>query len=241
MSRPYAAFDIDGTLIRWQLYHALADNLAKHRLLDEVDYQAVKAARMTWKERAGENSFDDYEKTLVRVVNRAISNISVAQLKLACEEVMSEYRDQVYTFSRDLINELKAKKYLLFAISGSQQEVVEMLAQYYGFDDWAGTIYETRNGQYTGKSLPLRSNRKQEVLEQLIKKHAAIQEGSLAVGDSESDIPMLSAVEKPIAFNPNKALFEHACKHNWSIVLERKNVVYKLEPSNGSYILAPTD
>ena len=27
--RPFAVFDIDGTLIRWQLYHSIADTLAR--------------------------------------------------------------------------------------------------------------------------------------------------------------------------------------------------------------------
>ena len=32
MPRPFAVFDIDGTIIRWQLYHALADELASLRI-----------------------------------------------------------------------------------------------------------------------------------------------------------------------------------------------------------------
>ncbi len=32
MSQPFAVFDIDGTIIRWQLYHALADELAKENI-----------------------------------------------------------------------------------------------------------------------------------------------------------------------------------------------------------------
>ena len=52
---------------------------------------------------------------------------------------------------------------------------------------------------------------------------------------------MLSTVEQPIAFNPTKQLFEHARTYGWRIVLERKNMVYELEPRDGSYILAQTE
>ena len=33
-SRPFAVFDIDGTLIRWQLYHAVADDMAKQNIIN---------------------------------------------------------------------------------------------------------------------------------------------------------------------------------------------------------------
>jgi phosphoserine phosphatase len=49
-----------------------------------------------------------------------------------------------------------------------------------------------------------------------------------ARGDTESDIPMLELVEIPIAFNPNKKLFEHAKARGWRTVVERKDVIYEL-------------
>jgi phosphoserine phosphatase len=39
---------------------------------------------------------------------------------------------------------------------------------------------------------------------------------------------MLELVERPIAFNPNKKLCAHAKKKGWEIVVERKDVIYKL-------------
>lgn len=85
------------------------------------------------------------------------------------------------------------------------------------------------------------SERKPEKLNELVTKHGASWTDSIAVGDSEGDIPMLSAVERPIAFNPTKMLFDKAKEQGWSIVIERKNMVYRLEPSDGSYLLAQTD
>jgi phosphoserine phosphatase len=42
----------------------------------------------------------------------------------------------------------------------------------------------------------------------------------------------------PIAFNPNKELFDHAREHGWNIVVERKNVVYELSAGKEQYVLA---
>jgi HAD superfamily hydrolase (TIGR01490 family) len=233
--RPYAVFDIDGTIIRWQLYHALADELARRGHLDPIQFQKVKQARMNWKKRTA--SFNSYEMTLVNLIKVAITGISVDDLQQACRGVLAEYQDQVYIYTRDLIKELQSKNYLLFAISASQREVVGMLAEYYGFDDYGGSVYETKDGYFTGQSDILMSDRKPIYLKELIKKHGASQQGSIGVGDSESDIPMLSVVEQPIAFNPTQTLFEHATKAGWPIVLERKNMVYHLEPNDGKYQL----
>jgi len=236
--RSFAVFDIDGTVIRWQLYHAMADELARSGHLNPKEFQKVRRARMLWKKRAHETSFEEYEHTLVALIDKAITGIKVSDLEAACRSVMDEYKDQVYTYTRDLIRQLQAKNYLLFAISASQVAIVGLIAGYYGFDDFGGSEYEVKNGYFTGRKEILVSEAKPEFLKQLVAKHDAVRKGSYGVGDSEGDIPMLEAVERPIAFNPTKKLFEHAKNNGWKVVLERKNMVYELEPKDGRYTLA---
>lgn len=235
--RPFAVFDIDGTIIRWQLYHAIGDQLAKQGVIDSADFQRVKTARMSWKRRSGEASFRDYEAELVKVFDKAISDLPVAVFDAAVSSVFDEYKEQVYTYTRDLVSQLKVKNYWLFAISGSPAVIVEKLANYYGFDDFAATNYPTENGRFLGtKDVSL--GKKAVLLEALIAKHGASSAKSFGVGDSESDIDMLSAVEEPIAFNPTKLLFEHAEASGWKVVVERKNMVYELRSQDGTYRLA---
>ncbi|MGI0134008.1 MAG: HAD family hydrolase [Candidatus Micrarchaeaceae archaeon] len=236
-SRPFAVFDIDGTLIRWQLYHALADELGESGKLDPEKFAEVKRARTAWKKRKGSSTFDAYEQLLVDLIGRAITGIKVEDFKLACDKVMEEYKDQVYTYTRDLIRDLKGQGYLLFTISASQDIIVGMLADYYGFDDWGGSVYEIADGHFTGEKVVLRGKRKTTLLKELVTRHKATWKGSIGVGDSEGDIPMLEAVEKPIAFNPNELLFKHAVQQGWKVVVERKNMVYELEPGSGKYTL----
>lgn len=241
MTRPFAVFDIDGTIIRWQLYHALADDLAKAGHLDPREFDKVRAARMIWKKRVKETSFNDYEQTLVNLIDTAITNIRVEDLQAACHRVLLEYQDQVYIYTRDLIQELKVKNYLLFAISASQAEIVQLLADYYGFDDFGGSSYEVKDGYFTGQKDVLKSEKKPAFLQRLVQKHDATWAGSTGVGDSESDIPMLSKIEQPIAFNPTKKLYEHARQQGWPVVVERKNMIYRLELKDGTYVLASSD
>lgn len=237
VERPFAAFDIDGTIIRWQLYHALADELARMGQLDAIQFQAVRKARMAWKKRSPSASFEAYETTLINLIDVAIINIQVEDLQTACRTVLTEYKDQVYVYTRNLINELKAKNYLLFAISASQSQIVEMIADYYGFDDCGGSVYEVKNGCFTGGKQLLTGENKPKYLEQLVSKHDATWQGSIAVGDSAGDIPMLERVQQPIAFNPARQLFEHAQAKGWTVVVERKDMVYKLEAGDGHYQL----
>ena len=52
------------------------------------------------------------------------------------------------------------------------------------------------------------------------------------------DASVLKLVETAIAFNPEDKLYTLAKEQAWKIVIERKNVIYELEPSNGTYLLA---
>lgn len=237
MTTPFAVFDIDGTIIRWQLYHAIGDALAKKGIIDQGAFRQVQEARMNWKRRSSEDQFRTYELELVKAFDAALNGLEVKLLSDVADQVFDEYKEQVYTYSRDLIAQLKKKDYLLFAISGSPAIIVSKLAKYYGFDDFAATEYPAKDGRYLGtKALSL--GKKPELLQQLIQKHHADSVGSIGVGDSEADIGMLELVEQPIALNPTKLLFQHSRAAGWKIVLERKNMVYELEPRDGKYILA---
>jgi HAD superfamily hydrolase (TIGR01490 family) len=241
MSRPFAVFDIDGTIIRWQLYHAIGDRLAKQGIIEDKAFQQVREARMNWKRREGGEGFRQYEAELVKVFNQALVGLEVNQLAAIAQGVFEEYKDQVYTYSRDLILGLKEQNYLIFAVSGSPAVIVQMLAEHYGFDDFAATEFIAKDGRFTGE-VNLSLGRKPELLQSLVAKHQATFRGSIGVGDSEGDIDMLELVEEPTALNPSKLLFQHAREQGWHIVLERKNMIYHLEPgSNGSYVLAQTN
>jgi HAD superfamily hydrolase (TIGR01490 family) len=237
--KKFAAFDIDGTLIRWQLYHAIADALARQGQIKPESYQAIKDARLAWKRRSG-SGFKDYEKQVIETYEAVLATLSFKQLDSAIDAVFEEYKDQVYTYTRDLIAKLKKEGYLIFAISGSQSEIVEKIAGYYGFDDFVGTVYQRGESSFTGDKT-IGSFHKDKTLTDLVEKHGVSFKKSLAVGDSQGDIPMLGLVEQPIAFNPERSLFDHASIKGWKIVIERKNLIIQLEKIDGKYQLVKTN
>ena len=237
MAKSFAAFDIDGTVIRWQLYHAIGDAMAKQGLIDPVVYQKVRDARMNWKIRDNDDAFLEYEGQLVVAFDLGLKDLPVEKFNKLVDGVFAVYHKQVHTYTRNLIDELKTKDYLLFAVSGSPDMIVKKFVEHYGFDDFAATNYQIKDGKYTAEK-DISLGKKSELLSKLIAKHGAVQTGSIAIGDTESDIGMLELVVQPIAFNPTKKLFQHAQQQGWKIVIERKNMVYEMEQIYGKYLLA---
>lgn len=236
-SRKFAVFDIDGTLIRWQLYHAVVDKLAGAGLLGKEAENKLHESRMKWKNREHSEAFAEYEHSLITIYESALLQIKSTEFDDMIDKVIEQYKDQVYTYTRDLVRDLNQKNYFLIAISGSHHELVERLAKYYQFDDWVGSQYERSGQGFSGKKF-IASKDKRALLQHMIKKHNLSLKDSYAVGDSTSDAVMLEMVHNPIAFNPNKSLFDIAKSNNWPIVIERKNVVYELKPNEGKYLLS---
>ena len=236
MTKKFAVFDIDGTLVRWQLYHAITDKLGELGYLPAGSLERLHAMRMEWKNRNSIDAYHRYEAEMVSVFQEALVDIPVKAYHSAVNAVFASYKDQVYTYTRGLISELKQAGYLIFAISGSPQDILEKIGDHYGFDDVVGPRYEQIDGAFTGQ-ITLAHTRKGEILQELVTKHNASWQDSIAVGDSPSDIAMLELVEKPIAFNPTDDLYELALEKKWPIIVERKNVIYDLRPQGTQYVL----
>jgi len=239
MSKPqkFAVFDIDGTLVRWQLFHAIVHHLGQEGYILRRQHEQIRAARMHWKNREDIEGFRAYELVLLEIYLEVMKQILPEDHDRIVDEVVGEYRDQTHVYTRDLAHRLQGEGYLLFAISGSHDGAVGKVARHHGFDDWIGANFEIQNGQYTGEvTTPVFD--KAAALRTLVEKHHATFEGSYAVGDSWGDTSMLNVVEHPIAFNPDKGLYEAAVEHAWPIVIERKNVIYELAAENGGYTLS---
>lgn len=236
--KKFAVFDIDGTLIRWQLYHSLVDELGKQMLIDATDMREIKESRMNWKKRS--DTFSQYQNRLVESFHRNLPHIPPQDFDKAVDTVFDRYKDQVYTYTRDLIGQLKKEGYLLLALSGSQHEMISKLGKYYGFDIAIGNTYERSENGFTGKHENL-VHRKQEILKELVTKHDLSWSKSIAVGDSGSDAQILELTEQPIAFNPDLELLRTAQEREWKIVVERKNAIFELEAQDGKYRLAKTN
>lgn len=236
--RKFAAFDIDGTLFRWQLFHALVFELKDH--FPPETRSQLETAFSAWGSREGK--WHKYEHTVLDAFNDNASRIPPGDFDAAIERIINQSGKKVYAYTRALAEKLKAEGYFLVALSGSHQEAAERFAKLYGFDVCIGTTFERVDGHLTSNIASEAFSNKGERLKQLADEHNLTFDGSWAVGDSRNDITMLELVGHAVAFNPAEDLYPVAVERGWRIVIERKNVVYTLEKGpDGTYILAQTD
>lgn len=237
MSKPFAVFDIDGTIFRSGLYREVVYELLAADQIPKSVTKAFAHLEINWKKRQSDRAFKEYEDAMANAIDSVLPQIRIVDFESAATRVFKRLSDYVYVYTRGLVEELKQKGYTLIAISGSQDELVQPFAEKYGFDIWVGQHYERGTEFFTGKVIKSHQA-KDIILKKIVSEHNLDLAGSIAVGDTRGDISMLSLVDHPIAFNPEKELFEAARAKGWKVVIERKNMIYELQPHEQSFILA---
>ncbi len=223
-----AIFDIDGTIFRSSLVIELSHALVEAGVFPASAKKEIAKEYLAWLDRKG--SYEAYINKVVKIYVKHIGGQNFTQVKKIAQEVIHFQKDRVYRFTRDLIKKLKHQNYFLVAISGSPSYIVGSYAKAIGFNLFFGTELEVKNGKFTGKAVSLDSAyNKAKIVKSLVKKYNISLKESIAVGDTESDVPMLKLVGKPMAFNPNLQLAKAAQRNKWAIVVERKDVMYEVK------------
>jgi HAD superfamily hydrolase (TIGR01490 family) len=228
MKRKVAFFDIDGTIFRSSLLIEITDELIQQGLFPRSAQKQFAGLHTRWLDRQG--SYEDYINAVIETFMKYIKGMLYHDFARVCEHVASVHKDRTYKFTRSLIAELKSKNYYLLAVSQSPKTILDLVCLGYGFDKVYGRMYELGpQDRFTGETMDLHLiANKANIVKRAIEKENLTLVGSIAVGDTEGDIPMLELVERAIAFNPNQILYKHAKRNKWEVVVERKDVVYKL-------------
>ena len=225
--RPVAAFDIDGTIFRSSLLIELVERLIEREVFSRETRDVYAREHLEWLDRRGD--YDVYVSRVVEAFVKQLKGVSYTVVADAAGEIIEEMRGRVYRYTRNLVQELKGKGYYLLAISHSPKFIVDGFGYELGFDKTYGSFFETgATGCFTGniEDEELIMN-KGTILQRAVRKNNLTLTGSVGVGDTESDLPMLELAETSIAFNPNKLLYREAKRNGWKIVVERKDVVYE--------------
>lgn len=227
--RKVAVFDIDGTIFRSSLLIEITEALILAGVFQAGVRKIYSREYKTWVERKG--SYEEYINAVVRAFDANIKGVKEKDFLPVVEKVVAFHKDRVYRYTRDLVKELKKKNYYLLAISHSPMYAVGRFGKQMGFDKVYGRLLELDGKKrFTGKMLHggLIFD-KAKILKRAVEKENLTLKDSVGVGDTDSDIPFLKMVEKPICFNPNSALYRAAKKNGWGIAAERKDVIYKIQ------------
>lgn len=234
--RKIGVFDLDGTVYTGTLTFDVVKELLKSSDF-EAEREKVREAESMWKERGHTESYWTYNKAILEVFEQVLPLVSPEKMEGAIQSVLSAKGMFCYAYATALIGKLKKEGRLLVAVSGSIRNIVEPFACSVGFDVIVASELEVVNGAYTGKRVSQTNKNKDRLLHDVVENSGATLEDSIGIGDTHRDISLLAAMQNPIAFNPNAALYEEAIKRGWKIVIERKNMIYELVKGADGYIV----
>lgn len=111
------------------------------------------------------------------------------------------------------------------------------MAEKYGATEYRGTTYLVdENNNFTGEIRKMwDSENKFKTISEFLEKYDVDLDSSYAYGDTVGDLSMLNMVGNPIAINPNRELIlkireNRELFEKITIIVERKDVIYKLRP-----------
>lgn len=228
MPSKVAVFDVDGTIFRSSLLIQVVDQLIRDGVFPEDAQRSYAKEHERWLDREG--TYQDYIDGVVRAFKNNLRGVHYGALADAAEKVVAAQWKRTYRYSRDLIPELKDKGYFLLAVSHSPKTVLDKFCPRLGFDKAYGIVYEIGpTDKFTGAVIDEHwILNKGNILKRAMEKENLKLAYSIGVGDTESDIPILEMVARPICFNPNQNLYKHAKREGWEIVVERKDMIYEI-------------
>ncbi len=227
--QPLAFFDIDGTVFRSSLLIELVEALIAAEIFPPDALQGYHDAYVAWQDREG--TYEEYIAAVVATYVKYIKGVHYGTFADVGRAVVEQQRKHVYRYTRDLIKELKKKNYYIVAISQSPKTILDEFCKAYGFNKVYGRMYELGpQDLFTGKMIDVELiEDKASIIRRVLENEQFTSDGSVGVGDTEGDISLLDMVAKPICFNPNAALYEHAKRQKWNVVVERKDVIYTIQ------------
>ena len=223
-----AIFDVDGTIFRSSLLIELIRVFIQNGVFPLSTEKIYAKAYKDWLDR--KDSYEKYINGVIKAFNQNIKKVSYKVFSRVAKKIISFHKNRVYRYTRDLIKNLKRKKYYLVAISHSPKIILDSFCQEWGFNKTYGKMYAIDGqGKFTGEIMHFELIKdKAKILKRVVEKENLTLKGSIGVGDTESDIGFLKLVERPICFNPNKKLYQYAKRRGWEIVVERKDVIYHI-------------
>ncbi len=220
--QPFAAFDIDGTLFRLALFTHVFEAMVTHGSVSPETLVKVRKAEAL--RRTRKTTYDEYMNTVIHALDHwLLQRHPKDLLETLAHESLAHRVEEVYVFTRSLLQSVQELTYATLAVSYTPVESARAFCTHWGFTHFDASIQEVCDeGRYTGKR-QLRA--KDETLREIIRTHGYDLEGSIGVGDTGSDIPMIAMTQFPVAFNPSAELLRQviALPH-CLVVQERKNV-----------------
>lgn len=228
MKTRLAILDVDGTLFDGTLGIELLKQLIKRGIFSNQVGSQILYLYNQYKQ-------DQVEKSVVvqKIYDLFAQGIAGQRLNIVAtiaQDTWHEVAHNLFAFADQFISQLKSAGFRIILLSGSPIEMIGHLANQLQISssDLITGIFEISQDFYTGKivSYPGSSSDKVSAINRFIQTHRLSVDwaNSLAIGDNERDLGILSLVGLPIAFEPNAILAQQAALQHMYIA-NRNSVI----------------
>jgi len=223
-TKKVAIFDLDGTLVKAHLWSGIAKHhfKTKENRLSVFWYIISHMAQLPfWK--IGLISTEKYYQSWGKDLAWMTKGLSKVRVKNIFNWVANEYL--LPSLKKDVFERLKNHQkqgFLTILISGSFQDIVELIASQLNIDFAIGTELEIVDNRFTGKIIPplCFGKAKTEKLKNLLSKRKLQIDfkESFAYSDGIFDLSTLEMVGNPVAVEPDEKLLKIAKDRGWLII-----------------------
>lgn len=211
-----AIFDLDETLIHGDCASLWTEEMVKIGWADGESFIAHEQELMR-QYSAGTLAMEDYMAfTLSPLVGRTPEEVAHV-VEPFVEDVIEPI---FYSDASRCLAAHRAAGDRLLVISASAHFLVSAIAERFGISDVLAIDLQVQHGFYSGRTEGVLTYREGKVtrLAAWLSEQGESLAGASFYSDSRNDLPLLQAVERPFAVNPDPVLRAHAEQAGWPIL-----------------------
>ncbi len=211
-----ALFDLDNTLLNGDSDYLWGCFLVEHGIVDGEYYESENRR---FYDQYLDGSLDIYEFLHFQLA--PLRNHTSAKLEAWRDTYLQEKIDPILLpRAHQLLDKHREAGDELLIITATNSFITAPIAKRYGINHLLATEPETIDGEYTGKvnGTPCFQSGKVERLRAWMKAHDQRLDGSWFYSDSHNDLPLLEAVDHPVAVDPDDKLKTHAQANGWPVI-----------------------
>ncbi len=211
-----AIFDLDNTLLAGDSDHAWGQFLVARNLVDGQYY-----------ERENERFYEAYQDGALDILEYlafALGPLTQHDLptleQWRCDFMHSKILPMIKPRAQNLVDKHRQAGDTLVIITSTMDFITQPIAQEFGIEHLIASQAEILNGRFTGNVVgtPCYRHGKVERLQTWVTEHGESMAGSWFYSDSHTDLPLLNAVDNPVAVNPDETLRAEAQARGWRII-----------------------
>lgn len=213
-------FDLDGTLLRHQSTERWIRVAAEEGFVEPSVFEELLIRIDAYKQRRID--YTELQRAMVDIAfdPERMDGASEDMIRRISEGAMSEYGGYVHSFTTRLARAARDCGALSVMVTGALHDFAVLFGEAHGIHEIYATRFAERNDRKVGYGPTEWFGRKGEAVDDAAERYGIDLSRSVAVGDTESDAPMLAKVGYPICFCPTVELESLARANQWPMVIE---------------------